>query len=211
MLRRPALAFLLGVAAGMYIKSRSGGAGFRLDPGALQKELMRRWLVKKYGAERARRILEVYDVHYQELASDGREEKEVMAFHLDTARRGLALYWAVREELGGKADPVEVVHELMWEVFMRAPSKVMGSLMGRARDPFSGFVKGMRWTNTYIFPEPYWRRADREEEGCLGMDYTGCFYYDYLKERGAPELTPARDGQGKLGRRLSGKLLQERG
>jgi hypothetical protein len=190
-MKRLALAFLLGVAVGMKAKTRTGVGGMKLDPAALQREMMRRWLAKRYGAERASRILEACDADYRELASEGRKEKGVMAFHLYAARRGLALYRAVREEVGGEADPVEVVHELMWEVFMRAPSRVMGSFLSRARDPFSGFVRGMRWANTFIFPEPHWRRLDLEEEGCAGMDYTGCFYYDYLGERGAPELTAA--------------------
>jgi hypothetical protein len=189
-LKRLVLAFLAGVATGMYVKSRPGG-GSRLDAGALQGKLMRRWLTKRYGAERANRILAAYDVHYRELASERRKEKGVMAFHLDTARRGLALYRAVSEELGGEVDAVKVVHELMWEVFMKAPSRAMGYLMAKARDPFSGFARGMRWTNTYIFPEPFWKRENLQGEGWIGMDYTGCFYFDYLKQHGAPELTGA--------------------
>lgn len=190
-LKRLLLAFALGVAVGVYVRSRSGEAAIPLDAASLQREMMRRWLAKRYGAGRAKDILEEYEENYRELASDGRQEKGVMAFHLDTARRGLALYRAVDDELGGEVDPVRVVHELIWELFMKVPSRLMGSLMARARDPFSGFVKGLRWTNRYVFPEPYWTRVEVVEEGCVGMDYTGCFYYDYLAERGAPELTPA--------------------
>lgn len=190
-MKRLVLAFLLGVAVGMSVKARSGGTGPRLDAGGLQRELMRRWLAKRFGAERASRILEACGAGYRELASEGRKEKGVMSFHLDTARQGLALYRALREEMGDAVDPVDVVHELMWEVFMRAPSVAMGSLLGRAKDPFTTFVKGMRFANTHAFPEPHWRRLNLEEEGCAGMDYTGCFYYDYLGEHGAPELTAA--------------------
>ncbi|MDY6793821.1 MAG: L-2-amino-thiazoline-4-carboxylic acid hydrolase [Actinomycetota bacterium] len=188
-LRRYALVFAAGVGVGMLIKDRARGV--KLDLGSLQRELMRRRLAARWGGEGAERILEALADHYGDLLEDGMREKGVMAFHLEVARRGLALYRALYDETGSAEEAVDTAHELMWEAFMKVPSRIMGTMIAAARDPFAGFAAGMRWTNTHVFPEPWWRRENIDMEDGVGMDYTGCFYYDYLRRKGAPELTRA--------------------
>jgi len=148
-------------------------------------ELERRW-----GREASERILASFRVERDKLREDGRSASGIMGFHLTAARQGLALYRALAGELGEGEDAVDAAHQVIWEAFLKTPSVLLGHLMGRSRDPFTVFARGMDWVNARVFPSAGWQRKQVEVEGGIGFDYSGCFYNDYMREMGAPELTP---------------------
>lgn len=157
----------------------------RLIEARLKGELERRW-----GSEAAERILASFRVQRDELRKDGRSARGIMGFHLTAARQGLALYRALVEELGVGEAAVDATQQIIWEAFLKAPSVLMGYVMGRSRDPFAVFARGLDWVNARVFPSPGWQRKQVEVEGGIGFDYSGCFYNDYMREMGAPELIP---------------------
>jgi hypothetical protein len=157
----------------------------RLIEARVRRELERRW-----GREAAERILVSFRAEHEETCKDGRMAKGVMGFHLTAARQGLALYRALARELGEGEDAVDATHQVIWDAFLKAPSVFLGYLMSRSKDPFAVFARGMDWVNARVFPTTGWERAKVEVEGGIGFDYTGCFYNDYMREMGAPELTP---------------------
>jgi len=185
-LRKALLYFLLGVFTGILISRKPEALALKVNMSLLKREMLKQW-----GEERANSVIAAFREYYEELPEDDVEMKGVMKYHLEIARQGLALYRALSDELGRGEDPVEVTHQLMWDIYMKKPSQVMGSVMANARDPFDGFAQGLVWTNAHVFPEPYWRRTYVDMEDGVGMDYTGCFYYDYFKSKGVPELTRA--------------------
>lgn len=178
--------FLSGVATGIFISRKPEALTLRVNTALVRKQMSKRW-----GDEQVNRIITAFRKHYGDLPEDDMEMKGVMKYQLEIARQGLALYRALSEELGRGEDPVEVTHQLMWDTFMKKPSRIMGSMMANTKDPFDGFAQSLAWTNAHIFPEPYWRRTDVDFEDGVGIDYTGCFYYDYFKSKGVPELTKA--------------------
>jgi len=185
-IKRALFYFLIGLGAGVMIGRRPEESALNINMALLRKGMTKRW-----GDEKTKRILTALREYYTELPGDEAEVGGVMRYHLEIARQGLALYRALSQELAGSKDLVEIIHQLMWEAFLERPSRVLGFLMSRAKDPFAGFARGMKWVNDRLFPEPYWRRTYVDVENGVGMDYTGCFYYDYFKGKGVPELTRA--------------------
>jgi hypothetical protein len=157
----------------------------RIIEALAMKELEKRW-----GAEAAGRILVSFREEHAKLLKDGKKAKGIMRFHLFAARLGLALYRALVRELGEGEDAVDAVHQIIWEAFMKPPSVLMGRLLERGKDPFKAYCRGVGLVNDHIFPAPGWSGSVVEVEGGIGFDYTGCFYNDYMREKGAPELTP---------------------
>lgn len=155
----------------------------RLIEARLKGELERRW-----GREAAERILASFRVQRDELRKDGKSAKGIMGFHLTAARQGLALYRALVGELGEGEAAVDATHQVIWEAFLKTPSVLLGYLMARSRDPLAVFARGLDWVNARVFPSPGWQRKQVEVEGGIGFDYSGCFYNDYMREMGAPEL-----------------------
>jgi len=162
----------------------------KASPGHLIEARVRGELEKRWGREAAERILASYRVERDELREDGRSARGIMGFHLTAARQGLALYRALVGEMGESEMAVDAAHQVIWEAFLKTPSVLLGYLMGRSRDPFAVFTRGMDWVNTHVFPSAGWERKKVEVEGGIGFDYSGCFYNDYMREMGAPELTP---------------------
>jgi hypothetical protein len=153
--------------------------------------LARKELEKRWGSEAAQRILITFRKEHEELLKEGSDARGMMRFHLAAARQGLALYRALARELGEGESAVDATHRVMWEAFLKTPSVCMGYVLGRYRDPFDVYARGVDWVNAHVFPSPGWDRSRLEVEGGIGFDYTRCFYNDYLREKGAPELIPA--------------------
>jgi hypothetical protein len=150
----------------------------------------RKELEKRCGGDAAKRILVIFREEHEELLKDGRKAKGIMRFHLASARQGLALYRALVRELGEGEDVVDAAHQIIWEAYMKPPSVLIGYVLGRCKDPFKAYSRGVALVNAHIFPPPGWSGTVVEVEGGIGFDYTSCFYNDYLREKGAPELTP---------------------
>lgn len=182
--KTPHLLMLAGVAALVVIARKP--LSRRLVETRARKELEKRW-----GSGAAERILTAFRDEYQELLEDGRKEKGIMRFHLAAARHGLALYRAMVGELGEGEDTVDAAHRVIWEAFLKTPSVLIGYMLGRCKDPFEVYSRGVEWVNTHIFPYPGWDRTIPKVEGGIGFDYTSCFYNDYMREKGVPELIPA--------------------
>lgn len=147
-------------------------------------------LEKKWGRETAKRILVSFREEHEELLKDGKKAKGIMSFHLASARQGLALYRALVRELEEGEAVVDAAHQVIWEAFMKPPSVFLGYMLSRSKDPFEAYSKGVGWVNTHIFPTPGWSGSVVEVVGGVGFDYSSCFYHDYMREKGAPELTP---------------------
>jgi hypothetical protein len=172
----------------------AGAAGFiayKYSSGGPVEAVVRKELEKRYGSEAADRILTTFRAEYAELRKDGKQAAGVMRFHLTSARQGLALYRALAAELASSEEAVDAAHEIMWKCFLRTPSILLGYLLGMSGDPFAVYARGVDWVNTHIFPPAGWEASKVEVENGIGFDYTGCFYHDYLREKGAPELIPA--------------------
>ena len=147
-------------------------------------------LKKRWGSQTSKRILANFREEHEGLLKDGRKAKGIMRFHLASARLGLALYRALVSELGEGQEAVDAAHEVIWEAFLKTPSVMLGYMLGRFKNPFEVYSGGVDWVNTHIFPFPGWHGTVVEVEGGVGFDYTSCFYDSYMREEGAPELTP---------------------
>jgi hypothetical protein len=186
-LRRSMRLRCMMIAGAVALAALAGKTLFRraIEARALQV-LKRRW-----GREASRRMLVTFREEHEALLEDGRKATGVMRFHLASARQGLALYRAMLKELGDGPEVVDAVHRVIWEAFLKPPYLVLGYMLGRLENPFEVFARSVDWVNKHVFPYPGWHGTVVEVEKGKGFDYSFCFYYDYLCEKGAPELTPA--------------------
>lgn len=158
----------------------------------LNEPSIRRALTVEFGEERAGRIIEELGAIFRRESDSWPEtDRGVFRYHRANLTLGLSLYKAMREVLGEKKDLVGDVHRMVWDAGPRKVFRPAGFVLGLFKDQHRVFARAAEMVNRYMFPVPPYRRSYVEVEGGMGFDYTKCFYYDFLSERGVPELTRA--------------------
>lgn len=185
--RRPMLALLAGLAAGVFLMGRL----LRRRAVLPYRRLWQSALAESFGMPAAGTIMGSAGAEYRRLVSHQPCPRHpVLAYHLRwQILPALALYRALRQHGVEQYQALQEVERLAWREIGPLYQRAIGWLKAVA-DPFPIWRALVRLALRTIFPPAGWRTVPaRDDEQCYGFDVVGCWYHETLTVLGAPELT----------------------
>lgn len=185
--RRPILALLAGLAAGVFLMRRL----LRRRAVLPYRRLWQSALAESFGMPAAGAIMEFAGAEYRRLLSHQPCPRHPMlAYHLRwQILPALALYRALRQHGVEQSRALQEVERLAWQEIGPLYQRAVGWLKVTA-DPFPTWRALVRLGLRTIFPPTGWRTVPAVDDAtCYGFDVVGCWYHETLTALGAPELT----------------------
>jgi L-2-amino-thiazoline-4-carboxylic acid hydrolase len=145
---------------------------------------------------------------YNELDSLKPKEKGIMRFHRTILLLGLALYRAMKNELGDRNDLVGIINKILWNSTPCDMMRMQAFFVRNSKDPYNLFLRLLGPRNEHFFLCPPWEKVEVELENGVGWDQVKCPYYDFFKEEGEVALTKAYCDIDKLVAKLVPDIIE---
>ena len=143
------------------------------------------------GKDSSRQVLLKTQRLYTELDNLKPKAKGIMRLHRSMWILTLALYRAMRDELGDRDDLVDIVNEVMWKSILCDLTRLQAFFVRRSKDPYNRYLRFLGPRNEEFFPCPPWEKVEVPLDNGVGWDQLKCPVYEFFKEENELGLTRA--------------------